>query len=212
MLAELEAENGDCDSALVQIEQGLALADEAEERFTDPYLHQLRGEYLLKGPGVARPAAPTMRCGPTCTLYSPIKGQAAICDWFRANHDWTGNLPCSLGSIFVYFSCWTWGLLRDQKSSKAARRTPGSALRKEYLTAVGATTAAARPTRRVSFVLFRRPLSSLNTSERSLTDPFGAVAGLRLRRGQGSTGVPLSRPKGRLAVARAPSRSRFSAR
>jgi hypothetical protein len=48
MLAELEAESGDYDSALVQIEQGLALADETEERFTDPYLHRLRGEYLLR--------------------------------------------------------------------------------------------------------------------------------------------------------------------
>jgi hypothetical protein len=28
-----------------------------------------------------------------CNLYSLIKGQAAIRDWFRAKHDRTGNLP-----------------------------------------------------------------------------------------------------------------------
>jgi class 3 adenylate cyclase/tetratricopeptide (TPR) repeat protein len=48
MLAELEAMRGDYDSALMQIDQGLAVADETEERFTDPYLHRLRGECLLK--------------------------------------------------------------------------------------------------------------------------------------------------------------------
>jgi hypothetical protein len=28
-----------------------------------------------------------------CNLYSLTKGQAAIRDWFRAQHDRTGNLP-----------------------------------------------------------------------------------------------------------------------
>jgi hypothetical protein len=31
--------------------------------------------------------------GATCNLYSLTKGQAAIRDWFRAQHDRTGNLP-----------------------------------------------------------------------------------------------------------------------
>jgi predicted ATPase len=48
MLAELEAMTGDYDRALMQIDQGLAVAAETEERFTDPYLHRLRGECLLK--------------------------------------------------------------------------------------------------------------------------------------------------------------------
>jgi tetratricopeptide (TPR) repeat protein len=50
MLAELEAMTGGYDRALMQIDQGLAIADETEERFTDPYLHRLRGECLLKRP------------------------------------------------------------------------------------------------------------------------------------------------------------------
>jgi predicted ATPase len=36
------------DSALARIDQGLAIADETGEHFTDPYLHRLRGEILLK--------------------------------------------------------------------------------------------------------------------------------------------------------------------
>jgi class 3 adenylate cyclase/predicted ATPase len=48
MLAELEAMTGGYDRALLQIDQGLAMANETEEHFTDPYLHRLRGEYLLK--------------------------------------------------------------------------------------------------------------------------------------------------------------------
>jgi len=48
LLAELEAATRGPDSALALIDQGLAIADETGERFTDPYLHRLRGEILLK--------------------------------------------------------------------------------------------------------------------------------------------------------------------
>jgi class 3 adenylate cyclase/predicted ATPase len=48
MLAELEAMSGDYESALMQIDQGLAIAHATEEHYTDPYLHRLRGEVLLK--------------------------------------------------------------------------------------------------------------------------------------------------------------------
>jgi class 3 adenylate cyclase/tetratricopeptide (TPR) repeat protein len=48
MLAELEAMIGDYGGALTRIEQGLALAEETTEHFTDPYLHRLRGACLLK--------------------------------------------------------------------------------------------------------------------------------------------------------------------
>jgi predicted negative regulator of RcsB-dependent stress response len=48
---------GGYDRALLQIDQGLAMADETEEHFTDPYLHRLRGECLLKRePGNSVPA------------------------------------------------------------------------------------------------------------------------------------------------------------
>ena len=48
MLAELETITGGYDRALMQIDQGLAMADETEEHFTDSYLHRLRGECLLR--------------------------------------------------------------------------------------------------------------------------------------------------------------------
>jgi predicted ATPase len=48
LLAELEAMTRGYDSALARIDQGLAIAGETGEHFTDPYLHRLRGEILLK--------------------------------------------------------------------------------------------------------------------------------------------------------------------
>jgi hypothetical protein len=46
LLAELEVRR-DPDSALTLIDEGLAIAQETEEHFTDPYLYRLRGEFLL---------------------------------------------------------------------------------------------------------------------------------------------------------------------
>jgi predicted ATPase len=48
LLAELEAATRGPDGALPLIDRGLAIADETGEHFTDPYLHRLRGEILLK--------------------------------------------------------------------------------------------------------------------------------------------------------------------
>ena len=57
LLAELEAVTPGSDSALAQIDRGLEIADETGEHFTDPYLHRLRGECLLKRePGNSAPA------------------------------------------------------------------------------------------------------------------------------------------------------------
>jgi predicted ATPase len=48
LLAELEATTRGPDSALPLIDQGLSIAEETGEHLTDPYLHRLRGEILLK--------------------------------------------------------------------------------------------------------------------------------------------------------------------
>jgi predicted ATPase len=48
LLAELETTTRGPDGALTLIDQGLAIAECTGERFTDPYLHRLRGEILLK--------------------------------------------------------------------------------------------------------------------------------------------------------------------
>jgi tetratricopeptide (TPR) repeat protein len=48
LLAELEALIRNSDEALASIDQGLAIAHETSEHFTDPYLHRLRGEILLR--------------------------------------------------------------------------------------------------------------------------------------------------------------------
>ena len=47
LLAELEVMQGP-DSALTLIDEGLTIAEETGEHFTDPYLHRLRGDILLK--------------------------------------------------------------------------------------------------------------------------------------------------------------------
>jgi len=48
MLAELEAAARGPDSALIEIDNGLTIAEETGVRFMDPYLHRLRGDILLK--------------------------------------------------------------------------------------------------------------------------------------------------------------------
>ena len=47
LLAEIEAQ-GDAEGALTRIEQALTLAGETGERWSDAFLHRLRGEILLK--------------------------------------------------------------------------------------------------------------------------------------------------------------------
>ena len=48
MLAQLEAATRGPDAALTLVDEGLAIAAETEERFSDRYLHRLRGDILLK--------------------------------------------------------------------------------------------------------------------------------------------------------------------
>jgi predicted ATPase len=48
LLAELEATIKGPESALTLIDQALAIAEETGEHWTDPYLHRLRGDILLK--------------------------------------------------------------------------------------------------------------------------------------------------------------------
>jgi predicted ATPase len=55
LLADLEAETNDVDAALKNIVEGLAFSEETGERFSDPYLHRLRGDILLR----CDPANPT---------------------------------------------------------------------------------------------------------------------------------------------------------
>jgi adenylate cyclase len=57
LLAELETSKQNYDRALTLIEQGLALAKQMGEHFTDPYLHRLRGEVLLRHDPAKRAAA-----------------------------------------------------------------------------------------------------------------------------------------------------------
>jgi predicted ATPase len=47
LLAEIEA-RGDAEGALTRLDEALALAGETGERWSDAFLHRLRGEILLK--------------------------------------------------------------------------------------------------------------------------------------------------------------------
>jgi hypothetical protein len=48
LLAELEAVTSGPDAALTLINEALAISQETEEHFSDPYLYRLRGDILLK--------------------------------------------------------------------------------------------------------------------------------------------------------------------
>jgi predicted ATPase len=73
LLAELEAMTRGPDSALTVIDQGLAIAGETGGHFTDPYLHRLRGELLLK----RDPANPAPAEGAFQTAIAIAKEQGA---------------------------------------------------------------------------------------------------------------------------------------
>jgi predicted ATPase len=73
LLAELEALTRGYDSALARIDQGLAMADETGEHFTDSYLHRLRGEVLL----TCSPASPVPAEKAFRTAIAIARGQGA---------------------------------------------------------------------------------------------------------------------------------------
>jgi predicted ATPase len=73
LLAELEAMRPDLDSALTTIDAGLAMAEETGEHYTDPYLHRLRGEFLL----TRSPAAPVPAEAAFQTAIAIARGQGA---------------------------------------------------------------------------------------------------------------------------------------
>jgi predicted ATPase len=48
LLAELEAKGGSADSAVARIDEALAFAEQTDQRWTDAFLHRIRGDILLK--------------------------------------------------------------------------------------------------------------------------------------------------------------------
>ena len=48
LLAELEAEGQDAEGVLARIDEALALAERTDLRWTDAFLHRIRGDILLK--------------------------------------------------------------------------------------------------------------------------------------------------------------------
>ena len=73
MLAQLKAATRGPDSALALIDQGLTIAEETGGHFTDPYLHRLRGDVLLK----RDPADPALAEGAYRTAIAIAKQQGA---------------------------------------------------------------------------------------------------------------------------------------
>ena len=62
MIADLQWRSGDYDDALRSVGEGLAIAQETGERFSEPFLHLLRGDVLLKrDPSDASPAEAAFR-------------------------------------------------------------------------------------------------------------------------------------------------------
>ena len=77
LLAELEAMRPDVDGALAAIDAGFAIAEETGEHYTDPYLHRLRGEFLL----MQWPDAPVSGRGSLPNRYRHCEGtgRAGVC-------------------------------------------------------------------------------------------------------------------------------------
>jgi predicted ATPase len=73
LLAELEVMQADLHGALALIDQGLAIAKETGEHYTDPYLYRLRGETLWR----YDPANPTRAEQAFEAAFTIAKGQGA---------------------------------------------------------------------------------------------------------------------------------------
>ena len=81
LLAELEAVTRGPDSALASVDEGLAIAAVTGDRFSDPYLHRLRGDILLKrDPPNPAPAEEAFR-----TAIAVAKEQGARSYWLLAS-------------------------------------------------------------------------------------------------------------------------------
>jgi tetratricopeptide (TPR) repeat protein len=70
LFAELHAMRADLDGALALIDQGLAIAKETGEHYTDPYLYRLRGEILQRyDPANPTPAEEAFEAGLTIAKH-----------------------------------------------------------------------------------------------------------------------------------------------
>ena len=79
LLAELEAMRPDLDAALTTIDVGLAMAEETGEHCTDPYLHQLRGGFLLRRcPAVPVPAEEAFQTAIAIATGQGARGYALL--------------------------------------------------------------------------------------------------------------------------------------
>jgi predicted ATPase len=82
LLSELEAIRGNIDGALATIDAGLGIAEETGERYTDPHLHRLRGEFLLsRSPAASASAEEAFQ-----TAIVIAKGQGARGYALMASH------------------------------------------------------------------------------------------------------------------------------
>jgi predicted ATPase/energy-coupling factor transporter ATP-binding protein EcfA2 len=79
LLAELEAMLPNLDGALTTIDQGLAMAEETGEHYTDPYLYRLRGEFLARRcPGTPLPAAEAFQTAIAIAKAQGARGYALL--------------------------------------------------------------------------------------------------------------------------------------
>ena len=79
LLAELEAMRLDLESALAAVDDGLAIAEDTGEHYTDPYLYRLRGEFLLmQSPGAFVPAEETFQTAIAIAKRQGARGYALL--------------------------------------------------------------------------------------------------------------------------------------
>jgi predicted ATPase len=75
----------DLDEALITIDAGLAIAEETGEHYTDPYLHRLRGEFLLtRCPGEPVPAEEAFRIAIAIAKGQGARGYALLASYSLA--------------------------------------------------------------------------------------------------------------------------------
>ncbi len=102
LLSELEAATQGPDRALARITQGLTIAEETGERFTDPYLYRLRGDILLRSdPANPGPAEEAFQTAISIAKQQGARGYELLASLSLAKLYQSSGRPCDAYTVLA---------------------------------------------------------------------------------------------------------------
>jgi tetratricopeptide (TPR) repeat protein len=102
LLAELEAVTRGLDSALASVDEGLAIAADTGDRFTEPYLYRLRGDILLKrDPANPAPAEEAFQTAIAIAKRQCARSYELLASLSLAKHYQSTDRPADAHAVLV---------------------------------------------------------------------------------------------------------------